>query len=86
MVNQSGAALITVKEERPGDNSRPDDILALVLCVIYLFDSGWSQAFSILKRLALLVKFSAKDILVLFFPRKQGLIFHANCLQWRQFA
>ena len=32
---------------------------------------------------------SADDKLVivsLIFPRKQGLTFHANCLQWRQFA
>ena len=25
-------------------------------------------------------------IFLLFFPRKQNLTFHANCLQWRQFA
>ena len=38
--------------------------------------------------LALWVKFSAADILKYFsyFPRKQILTFHANCLQWRQFA
>ena len=42
---------------------------------------------------ALWVKFSADDILKVFFlcfllifPRKQDLTFHANCLQLRQFA
>ena len=39
-------------------------------------------------RLALRVKFSVDDILkhlflfAFFFPRKQGLTFHANCLQF----
>ena len=33
-------------------------------------------------------KFSRRhtEIFFLFFPRKQDLSFHANCLHWRQFA
>ena len=40
------------------------------------------------KFLVLWVKFSADEVLkyISYFPRKQVLTFHANCLQWRQFA
>ena len=66
------------------------DVLSIKICYIISHSTINASDYNAHKTgltLALSVKFSADDTnIFLIFPRKQVLTFHANCLQWRQFA